>query len=67
MKLRQTRMQLHSLGTGTGHETERPEPASGSVLAPHVEEHLINLIRKSSIDESGMPVLKREQPSGQAR
>ena len=68
MKLRQTRMELQHLGTVVEHEPESYE--SGSVLAPHVEQHLINMIRKSSTDDAAsttMPVLKREQPSGQAR
>jgi hypothetical protein len=73
LKLHQTRMELQhlaveekstsldSLGTGSG---------TGSVLAPHVEQHLINMIRKATPPDSAsasMPVLKREEPSGQAK
>lgn len=68
MKLRQTRMQLQHLGTEAQPEPETHE--SGNILAPHVEQHLINMIRKSAADDAtstSLPVLKRGQPSGQAR
>lgn len=70
MKLRQTRLELLHLAVdeqGTG-PTE--DHATGSVLSPHVEQHLINMIRKSAPSDSAsasMPVLKREEPSGQAK
>ncbi|MBO0888077.1 hypothetical protein J2P12_03160, partial [Candidatus Bathyarchaeota archaeon] len=72
LKLRQTRIELQHL---TGEQPIEdngtvPNIESGGVLAPHVEQHLINMIRKSSATEAPtgpMPVLKREQPSGQAR
>ena len=68
MKLRQTRMELQHIGSGTEPAQETHEP--GNILAPHVEQHLINMIRKSAADDTSstsLPVLKREQPSGQAR
>jgi hypothetical protein len=71
MKLRQTRMELLHLAV---EEEKSPDPAddhtSGSVLSPHVEQHLINMIRKSTQSDSAspsMPVLKREEPSGKAK
>jgi hypothetical protein len=69
LKLRQTRMELQHLAiaevepVAENHESE-------SVLAPHVEQHLINMIRKSTSTDSAsgpLPVLKREEPSGQAK
>lgn len=67
MKLRRTRLELHRLGTVEGTYVE--PNVSGSVLDPHVEQHLINMIRKSSDNTASgsLPVLKREDPSGQAR
>ena len=68
MKLRQTRKELQHMGGGPEPEQEIHE--SRNVLAPHVEQHLIDMIRKSATDDTtstSMPVLKREQPSGQAR
>lgn len=67
MKLRQTRMQLQHLGSEAEPAQETHEP--GNILSPHVEQHLINMIRKSATDDTStsLPVLKREQPSGQAR
>lgn len=70
MKLRRTRRELEDLVS-----TDPVSPtgqASNGVLAPHVEQHLIDMIRKStpagSETSSSMPVLRREdQPSGQAR
>jgi hypothetical protein len=69
MKLHQTRMELlHLSSTETSPKTE--DRGQDSVLAPHVEQHLINLIRKSTPPDSAsasMPVLRREEPSGQAK
>jgi hypothetical protein len=68
MKLRQTRRELAHLAM-----TEAPtveNPGTGSVLSPHVEQHLIEMIRKSTTTDTAsgsLPVLKREEPSGQAR
>jgi hypothetical protein len=69
MKLRRTRRELEDL---VSTEPSSAGRESGSVLAPHVEQHLIEMIRKSNPPDttgsSGLPVLKREdQPSGQAR
>lgn len=68
MKLRQTRMELQHLGPTVEHEQETHEP--NSVLSSHVEQHLINMIRKStpadSVSSTSMPTLKREEPSGRA-
>jgi hypothetical protein len=69
MKLHQTRMELLHLAT-TETSTNTEDHEQGGVLAPHVEQHLINLIRKSTPADSAsasMPVLRREEPSGQAR
>lgn len=67
MKLRRTRLELHRLGTVE--ETHVEPNVSGSVLDTHVEQHLINMIRKSSDNtvSGSLPVLKREEPSGQTR
>lgn len=70
MKLRRTRRELEQIASA-----ETPTSTgqmAGGVLAPHVEQHLIEMIRKSnpadSTTASGIPVLRREdQPSGQAR
>jgi hypothetical protein len=73
LKLRQTRMELEHLGGGGPIVEIQNVPGvegSGSVLAPHVEQHLLNMIRKSSTTEAPigpMPVLRREPPSGQAK
>jgi hypothetical protein len=71
LKLRQTRMELEQLtGQPTPEIQSAPSENSGTGLAPHVEQHLINMIRNSSATEAQigpMPVLKREQPSGQAK
>ncbi len=67
MKLRQTRMELQHL---VAEESPQTGQDSGGVLAPHVEQHLIDMIRKSTPSDStsgSMPVLKREETSGQAR
>jgi len=69
LKLRQTRMELEHLAVPQV-EPVAENHESGSVLAPHVEQHLINMIRKSASTDSAsgsLPVLKREEPSGQAR
>jgi hypothetical protein len=70
MKLRRTRRELEYLVSTE--PVSATGQASSSVFAPHVEQHLIDMIRKSNPDgsatASGMPVLKREnQPSGEAR
>jgi len=69
LKLRQTRMELQHLAVA-GVEPVAESHESGSVLAPHVEQHLINMIRKSTSTDSAsgpLPLLKREEPSGQAK
>jgi len=68
LKLRQTRKELAHIAVAEGPGLESHEP--DSVLAPHVEQHLINMIRKTTPSDTtsgSMPVLKREDPSGQAR
>lgn len=67
LKLRRTRLELHQLGAVQENHVE--PAASGSVLDAHVEQHLINMIRKSTDNtvSGSLPVLKREEPSGQAR
>ena len=70
MKLRQTRMELLHLAVDEKGPGPTLDHETGSVLSPHVEQHLINMIRKSTPADSpsgSMPVLKREEPSGQAR
>ena len=76
MKLRGTRKeleQIHTETTTTGPTTTSSTPSGGSTssgLEPHVEQHLINMIRNSTptdASSSKMPVLKREEPSGNAR
>lgn len=66
MKLRRTRRELEGLVS-----TETPSASSvssGSVLAPHVEQHLIDMIRKSappdSSNSAAMPSLRREDQTG---
>jgi len=69
MKLHQTRVELLHLSS-TETSTNAEDHAQDSVLAPHVEQHLISLIRKSTPPDSAsasMPVLRREEPSGQAK
>ena len=76
MKLRGTRKELEQIHNETvstsptlTSNTFNSSPTS-SGLEPHVEQHLINMIRKTSPPEtssSTMPVLKREEPSGNAR
>jgi len=68
MRLRQTRRELAHLAVAEGPGLESHE--SESVLGPHVEQHLINMIRKTTPADTAsgsLPVLKREEPSGQAR
>lgn len=70
MKLRQTRMELMHLAVTEESSAPAENHETGSVLSPHVEQHLINMIRKSTPPDSAsasMPVLKREEPSGQAK
>jgi hypothetical protein len=65
LKLRRTHKELEDLIL-----TEHPAPeAQGSktILEPHVEQHLIEMIRKSTPADtsdaaSSMPILKRESP-----
>ncbi len=63
-RLRHTRRVLeHSLTVQDG-KTENGR--SSSLLEPHVEKHLIEMIRKTTpatSSASTMPVLKREEPS----
>jgi hypothetical protein len=69
MKLRQTRMELLHLAVDEKTQGPTGDHETGSVLSPHVEQHLINMIRKSTPPDStsgSMPVLKREEPSGKA-
>src|SRR5215467_12873662 len=59
MKLRRTRQELERLVSNEPPATSGQ--SSGSVLAPQVEQHLIDMIRKSNTDSStsaGMPVLR---------
>jgi hypothetical protein len=68
LKLRRTHKELAHLIL-TEHSTVE-EPGSKSILEPHVEQHLIEMIRKSTPDTTtsgSMPVLKREENSGQTR
>jgi hypothetical protein len=68
MKLRRTHMELAHLIL-TEHSTTE-ESGSKSILEPHVEQHLIEMIRKSAPDTTSsgsIPVLKREETSGQTR
>jgi len=62
LKLRRTHRELEHLIS-----TERSAPeeqGSRTLLEPHVEQHLINMIRKATPDDatgsSSMPTLKRE-------
>src|SRR5438309_91709 len=63
MKLRRTHRELEHL-ISTEHSAPE-EQGSRTILEPHVEQHLINMIRKSTPTDttaasSSMPVLKRE-------
>ncbi len=67
LKLRRTHRELEHL-IMTEHSVPE-EPGSSTILEPHVEQHLINMIRKTTPTDttgtsSSMPVLKRE--SGQS-
>ena len=70
MKLRNTRRELEQVISTETSPSE--DHGSGSVLEPHVQQHIIEMIRKSTppstSGSTGMPVLRREdQPSGQAQ
>ena len=75
MKLRSTRHELEHVIVNTPPATSAlasaSSPTSSSGFEPHVEQHLINMIRKSTPSDTQtttpMPVLRRENPSGQAR
>ena len=62
MKLRRTHRELEHL-ISTEHSAPE-EQGSRTILEPHVEQHLINMIRKATPDDatgsSSMPTLKRE-------
>src|SRR6266581_1942719 len=63
MKLRRTHKELEHLILTE--QSAPQEQGSNTILEPHVEQHLINMIRKSTPSEtsgasSSMPVLKRE-------
>ena len=62
LKLRRTHKELEHL-ISTEHSAPE-EQGSSTILEPHVEQHLINMIRKSTSTEastsSSVPVLKRE-------
>ncbi len=67
LKLRRTHRELEHLIL-TEHSAPE-ERGSSTILEPHVEQHLIDIIRKSTSPDAvsgSMPVLKREEPSGQA-
>ena len=64
MKLRRTHRELEHL-ISTEHSAPE-EQGSRTILEPHVEQHLINMIRRATPGEtdsesSSMPVLKRER------
>jgi len=68
LKLRRTHQELEHL-ISTEHSAP-DEQGSGTILEPHVEQHLINMIRKTtSTDTTGasssMPILKREDSQSQ--
>src|SRR5438309_5610488 len=63
LKLRRTHRELENL-ISTEHSAPE-EQGSRTILEPHVEQHLINMIRKATpggtnSESSNMPVLKRE-------
>ena len=66
LKLRRTHKELEHLIM-----TEHPAPeeqGSKTILEPHVEQHLIEMIRKSTPTDAAsgsIDVLKRQEPSGQ--
>jgi len=64
LKLRRTHRELEQLLLTEPATPE--EPGSKGILAPHVEQHLIEMIRKASPGDttgasSSMPILKREE------
>jgi hypothetical protein len=68
LKLRRTHRELEQLVI-TEHSAQE-ERSSNTILEPHVEQHLIEMIRKSTPTDAAsgaMAVLKREEPSGQAK
>jgi hypothetical protein len=68
LKLRRTHKELEHL-IMTEHSTPEDQ-GSKSILEPNVEQHLIEMIRKSTPTDAAsgsVAVLKREEPSGQAR
>lgn len=77
MKLHGTRKELEAvahtepMSSIPSVSTTSSTGSTTGVLEPHVEQHLINMIRKSTpVEAAGTPtmlVLKREEPSGQAR
>jgi hypothetical protein len=70
MKLRQTRMELRQLAAEEEAAPHQEDRVTGSILAPHEEQHLINMIRKSTPTDTAsasMPALNREEPSGRAK
>jgi hypothetical protein len=64
LKLRRTHQELEQLILTEHTTTTTEEPGSKGILAPHVEQHLIEMIRKTSPGDttgaSSMPILKRE-------
>ena len=69
LKLRRTHRELENLIL-TEHSSPE-ERGSSTILEPHVEQHLIQMIRKSTpgganSESSSMPVLKRENTKAQA-
>jgi len=68
LKLRRTHRELENLIL-TEHSGPEAE-GSKTILEPHVERHLIEMIRKSTPDTTAsgsMPVLNREEPGSQTR
>ena len=68
LKLRRTHRELEHLIL-TEHSGP-VEEGSKTILEPHIEQQLIEMIRKSTPDTTtsrSMPVLKREEPSSQTR
>ena len=67
LKLRRTHKELEHL-ISTEHSVPE-EQGSSTILEPHVEQHLINMIRKATPTDTAsgsMAVLKSEEPSGQS-
>jgi hypothetical protein len=64
LKLRSTHKELEHLIL-TEHSAPEEEQDSKGILAPHVEQHLIEMIRKATPRETtgagSVPVLKREE------